>query len=109
SETGKATTTGVRGGLQRLLNTALGLLLISGFYNYYRVRPRVNAMGELKSTYHMVMGLKILLALAFFGVATAWIASRREGRIQPRALVIGIALAAVIFFLGATLRRMWYL
>src|SRR5262245_53396551 len=61
-----------------LLHTALGLLLLTGFYNLYIVIPKANALGDVKSTYHAVLGTKILLAFILFGTASALFAAQPD-------------------------------
>ncbi len=46
----------------RLLHPAILLILVSGFYNYLGKKPP----AEIKGIYHMLVGIKILLALAVF-------------------------------------------
>jgi hypothetical protein len=94
-----------------VIHTALGLLLLTGFYNLYVVIPKANALGELKSTYHAVLGTKILLAFVLFGVASTLFASLPDTQTprlrRPGLLLASIVLAAIILFLSAILRRTW--
>src|SRR5262245_22371772 len=54
----------VRKQFKVIAHTAIGLLLLTGFYNYLIVAaPKVEAAGIGKQ-YHPVIGTKILLALA---------------------------------------------
>lgn len=98
-------------GFRQILLTVITLLLLTGFYNLYLVVPKANALGELKRTYHMVLGMKLLLALVFFGTASMVAAAgRRPGGLQPRhaqLLSVSLVLAAIILLLSATLRRTW--
>jgi uncharacterized membrane protein len=94
-----------------LVHTAMGLLLLTGAYNLFLVIPRARALGSLKSVYHGVLGTKILLALALFGIAGALLSSAADiarplsGR--ARGLIASVGLALLILLLSATLRRLW--
>jgi putative copper export protein len=100
-------------GLKRLFHIAMGLLLLSGFYNFFTVIPKVSGLGEVKSIYHAVIGIKILLAVVLFGIVSATLASLAEAPEPPARLSrwLGpiVLLAAVILLLSAFLRRTWYL
>ncbi len=96
--------------LKRLLHLALGLLLVTGFYNFYLVMPKVKSLDH-RGLYQPIIGTKILLALVLFGMVTALLSS-----VPPSAALLEkrsgwvsllIALALVILFLSAILRRLW--
>src|SRR5438094_490555 len=54
---------------KRLIHSAIGLLLLTGFYNYMVVAvPAVRKQG-LGSSYHPLMGIKIILSLVLFTIA----------------------------------------
>lgn len=112
----------VRAGLRKLVHSALGLLLLTGLYNYIVVAiPRLRevkeqaALGtvpaiaaERLQTYHPVMGLKILLALAVFALAGMLLG--RVPAVQPkrrRLLTVTFVLGLVVIALGSYLRRLW--
>jgi hypothetical protein len=78
----------------------ISLLLVTGFYNYLAVKhePR----------YHMLMGIKILLAFGVFFLASA-LTGRSAGlagirRDAPKWLGILIGLAALIVAIGGYLK-----
>jgi putative copper export protein len=107
---GQAMVAGLLPRVKTLIHSALGLLLLTGFYNYYVAIPKVRALAY-RSLYHPIMGTKILLALVLMGIVSAALASAsasanmQGGR--SRWLPLNIALALVILFLSAILRRMW--
>ncbi len=82
---------------------AIGVLLITGFYNY------LTKMAERPSSYHMILGIKILLALHVFTVAILLavppgVNPARDAR-RPR-LIAGAAISGIIILLlSAYLRR----
>lgn len=96
--------------LKTVMHSALGLLLLTGFYNYFVAIPKVREL-VYRSLYHPIIGTKILLALVLMGIVSAALASApaaanmEEGRF--RRLPLMVALALVILFLSAILRRMW--
>ena len=96
--------------LRIVLHSALGLLLVTGFYNYWVAIPKVRAL-ENRSLYHPIIGTKILLALILFGMVSALLSSRdvaaNMGEDRSRWLAVLIILALVILFLSAILRRLW--
>ena len=96
--------------LKSVIHAALGLLLLTGFYNYYSVIPKVRTLAY-RSLYHPIIGTKILLALILFGVATAFLsslsASGNIGEGRSRSLTVIVFLALVILLLSAFLRRLW--
>jgi putative copper export protein len=98
-------------GFRSMLLTVIAMLLLTGFYNLSLVIPKANGLGDLKPTYHMVLGMKMLLAFVLFGTASMVAAAgRRPGGFQPRhsqLLAVSLVLAAAILFLSATLRRTW--
>jgi uncharacterized membrane protein len=96
--------------VKTVLHSALGLLLLTGFYNYFIAIPKVRDL-TYRSLYHPVIGTKVLLAFVLFGIVSAALASTsasatmEEGR--WRWLPLMVILALVILFLSAVLRRMW--
>lgn len=83
---------GIMARWKRVVMTGIALLLVTGFYNYLAVK------GGRPGSYHMLMGIKILLALGVFFLASA-LTGRSAGlavirRDAARWLVVLIALAA---------------
>jgi uncharacterized membrane protein len=91
--------------LRPLALTSITLLLITGLYNFYRIYQAGVAPG-----YHMVFGIKFLLALHVFGMLD--LLSKPPGA-DPRRdakrsrLALGAMISAVIIVaLGAYLRTL---
>jgi len=94
----------MRGRWAKIVAAAIGFLLISGLYNFmitisqFRVPP----------WYHMVFGIKFLLALTIFGIASLLVgkspaadAIRKNARLW---LNLNIALAVLVVCLSGVLR-----
>jgi uncharacterized membrane protein len=98
---------------KRIFHTAMGILLLSGFYNYLGVAaPKVRALreagNETIARYHSVMGVKIILSLVVFGIAIALlkpVPAMHENR--KTWLTVNTVLALLILLFGAYLRRLW--
>lgn len=96
--------------VKTVIHSAIGLLLLTGFYNYFMAIPKVRELAY-RSLYHPIIGTKILLAFVLFGIISAALASApaaanmEEGRWRWLSWMIVLALA--ILFLSAILRRMW--
>jgi putative copper export protein len=100
---------------KKLLHSALGLALLTGFYNYGVVS--VGALRKIKEThsdlgllgsYHAVMGVKMLLTFALFGMAIALLKpadTLPEAKKGP--LTVNLVVGLVIIALAAYLRRLW--
>jgi hypothetical protein len=100
---------------KRILHSGLGLAVLTGLYNYGVVS--VAAVKRLKEThadvgllssYHAVMGVKMLLSLALFGLAIAMLKpsdTLPENRKSP--LSVNLVLGLLILAIGAYLRRVW--
>jgi uncharacterized membrane protein len=58
---------GVLGRWKRVVHAGIALLLISGLYNFWRAIPTHKG----QTAYHAVIGIKILLALVIFFLASA--------------------------------------
>ena len=103
----------IRPAFKRVIHSAIGLLLLTGFYNYLAVAiPAVRAAreagNEALQRYHMVMGTKILLSLALFVIAILLlkpVPSFHENR--KSWLSVNVVLGLLILLLGAYLRRLW--
>jgi hypothetical protein len=103
----------IRPAFKKLIHSALGLLILTGLYNYVIVAiPAVRKLKELgvekMARYHMVMGTKILLALALFTIAILLlkpVPSFHEKRKQW--LTVNVVLGLLILLLSAYLRRLW--
>jgi uncharacterized membrane protein len=85
-----------------LVHVLITLILISGFYNLIKMAR------EVTSTWHMLIGVKILLALVVFFIASALV-GRSKG-LQPIRdqaflwLGVNVALAAAIVMISGVLR-----
>jgi hypothetical protein len=98
---------------KRLIHSAIGVLLLTGLYNYVIVAiPKVRALKEAgveqMARYHMVMGTKILLALALFTIAILLlkpVPSLHENR--KTWLSVNVVLGLLILLFSAYLRRLW--
>lgn len=87
---------GVVGRWRKMVGIGIGLILLSGFYNYYRGAKAHSG----QSLYHMLLGIKILLAFAVFFLGSALVG--RSAKLEPirqnrqKWLGVLILLAAVI-------------
>ncbi|MBM3459505.1 MAG: hypothetical protein FJX77_13370 [Armatimonadetes bacterium] len=99
----------VRSVLKRWIHGAIGVLLLTGFYNYLVVAsPRAAEAGEKLKPYHPIMGTKILLSLALFGIAILLLVPVPSFHARRKMwLTVNLVLAGLILFLGAFLRRLW--
>lgn len=103
----------IRKPLKGLIHGAIGTLLLTGFYNYLIVAaPKVRAAREAGETtlssYHPVMGLKIILSLVLFTIAMLLlkpVPSFHENR--KTWLSVNVMLGLLIMLLAAYLRRLW--
>ncbi|MGV3723029.1 MAG: hypothetical protein ACO1SX_19185 [Actinomycetota bacterium] len=100
---------------KKLLHSGLGLAVLTGFYNYGVVT--VAAIKRLKEThtdlgllssYHAVMGVKMLLSFALFGLAVALMKpSDKLPENRKSSLSVTLVLGLLILAIGAYLRRVW--
>ena len=105
----------IRKPYKRLIHSAIGILLLTGLYNYIVVAiPKVRALREIPqyagsiSSYHSIMGAKILLSLALFGIAMALLAPVPSMHAQRKTwLSVNVVLGLLILLLAAYLRRIW--
>jgi uncharacterized membrane protein len=103
----------IREPFKKIIHSALGLLLITGFYNYLMVAiPKLRAQREAgdlhMAPYHGIMGAKILLSLALFTIAIMLlkpVPALHENR--KTWLSVNVVLGMVIMLLAAYLRRLW--
>ncbi len=97
----------VRRRFARLLMISIAALLVSGFYNYIRLK-----MPEHKgqSAYHALMGVKILLAFVVFFIGSALTgrsAAFEKMRARPaKWMGLNVFLIAIIVALAGILRAM---
>lgn len=102
-------------GFKRVLHSSLGLAIVTGLYNYGVVS--VAAIRRLKETqvdlgplssYHAVMGVKMLLSFALFGLAIALLKpSDALPENRKSALTVNLVVGLLILAVGAYLRRLW--
>ena len=91
-------------GWKKMIHAGIGLLLVSGFYNF----ARTSSGYELDKSYHALIGIKMLLAFAVFFIASAL--AGRSAAFAPirnnakKWLAINILLAAVIVGIGSYLK-----
>lgn len=105
----------IQRGFKKVLHSALGLALLTGFYNYGVVA--VGALRKVKEThtdlgllgsYHAVMGIKMLLSFALFGLAIALLKpSEALPEARKPALTVNLIVGLLILALAAYLRRLW--
>jgi uncharacterized membrane protein len=102
----------VRPAFKRLIHASLGLLLLTGLYNYLVVAmPKLQHLkeqGTPLSGYNGAMGMKILLFAAMFGIAILLlkpVPSFHENRRTWLSVNVVLGLLAVL--IGAYLRRLW--
>lgn len=84
---------------------ATTLLLLSGFFNLYNI---IAGMEKLPAAYHMIFGIKFLLAMFVFFVAAGTagkspMAVKMQGNLRFW-LNLSLAASVLIFALGAALR-----
>lgn len=87
-----------------IVKLAIGFLLVSGLYNFLLTVTQY----KLPSWYHMVFGIKFLLALAIFAIASLLIGKSPAAQaVRARAplwLNVNIALAVAVVCLSGVLR-----
>jgi hypothetical protein len=111
-ENGNEVLAQIRPGFKRLIHAALGTALLTGFYNYLVVSiPKVRELKEANaalSSYHPVMGAKILVSLALFVIAVLLLQplpSMEQNR--KTWLSVNVVLGLLILLLASFLRRLW--
>jgi uncharacterized membrane protein len=96
----------VRSRWAKWVMAAILFLLISGFYNYFRYHQMYNLPGA----YQMLFGIKFLLALAIFFLASV-LSGRSEAteffRSEPRQwLTLNVVLAVALVCISGLLKNM---
>lgn len=96
---------GARSKWAALVMLSTTFLLLSGFFNFYNIMV---AYESLPGSYHMLFGLKFVLAMFVFFVAAGTggkspMAVNMQQNIQ-KWLTMGIAAALLVFVLGAAMR-----
>jgi len=90
---------------KKFVHGGILLLLLTGFYNYLAVG---NPAAAFKKQYHMLMGIKILIALLLFVVASAMVgrskAFDRMRQKPKRALGLIVMLGMIIVCISGYLR-----
>jgi uncharacterized membrane protein len=91
------------------VHLGVGLFLISGFFNYLWVQAPLHKGDKV---YHMLMGMKILLALGVFALAEIMVGrsklAEKMRQNAPKFLAINLTLAVVIVLMSGYLRvRKW--
>jgi hypothetical protein len=105
----------IRAPYKKIIHSAIGLLLLTGLYNYIIVAiPKVRALRALPqyeaaiANYHSIMGGKIILSLALFAIATMLLAPVPSMHAQRKKwLTVNTVLGLLILLLAAYLRRIW--
>lgn len=107
--------TAIQRGFKKVMHSALGLALLTGFYNYGVVA--VGSLRKIKEThtdlgllgsYHAVMGLKMLLSFALFGLAMGLLKpSDALPETRKPAFTTNLVVGLIILALAAYLRRLW--
>lgn len=109
---GQEILTGIHPFFKRLIHTSLGLLLLTGFYNYWVAIEKIRGLKEqglaYPHLYHPVMGVKIILALVLFGIASMLLVpGSKLAENRKQWLSVNVVLGLVIMLLAAYLRRAW--
>ena len=97
---------GIAARWKRFVHGGILLFLVSGFYNYFRAMPLHRGDGF----YHMIVGIKIMLALGVFFIASALVgrspalASFRHNRQRWLAIMVLLATAIVLISSFAKIR-----
>jgi putative copper export protein len=93
-----------------IVHSAIGLLLLTGFYNFITGLPKARTL-VYHSLYQSVLGTKILLAFILFGIAFPLLSSPPAfGNMEAgrrRWVTVLVVLGLVILLFSAVLRRLW--
>ena len=104
AETRTRLLTGLTSYWKRFVHFGIVLMLLSGFYNYFQQIVLHKGDGQ----YHMLIGIKMLLAFAIFFIASALVG--RSAKLQPmrngrgKWLSILVGIAAVIVIISGYLK-----
>jgi uncharacterized membrane protein len=89
---------------KRFVHGGIALLLLTGFYNYFQAAPA----EAFRKQYHMLVGIKILLALALFFVGSALVGKSKAfaglRQKSPQWLGVVLLLGAVIVGISGYLK-----
>jgi len=98
---------GVRARWSTVVKAAIGVLLVTGVYNFIMIDK---AFALDKKVYHSVFGVKFLLALAVFGLASVLVGkSGTAQKIRENAgkwLTILVSMLLVLLFLSSFLKNL---
>jgi uncharacterized membrane protein len=102
----KALQEAVRARWSKWVMGAILLLLVSGFYNFFALTNRY----QLPKVYHMLFGIKFLLALAIFTLASfltgrTAVAQRMRANARPW-LTLNVALAVLLVCISGVMRNL---
>ncbi len=90
----------VRDRWRRFVHGGIGLFVVSGFYNYFRAMPSHKGDG----LYHALVGIKVLLAMVVFFLATVMVgrsSNFNSLRVNPgKTLRLMLFLSLVIIFIS---------
>jgi uncharacterized membrane protein len=94
----------------RVLHVCIAILILTGTYNAIVQFPRHPAVAGHAPVYHMIFGVKLLLALGLFFIAIA-LTGRSQAFEGMRArrpfwMAVNVALAAVIVLLSNVLKNL---
>lgn len=89
---------------RKFVHAGIGLLLLTGFYNYFQAMPA----DAFRKQYHMLVGIKMLLAFAVFFLGSALVGRSKAfaGMRQKGATWLGLVLllGAVIVGISSYLK-----
>lgn len=90
---------------KQFVHTGVALFLISGFYNYVMVQAPLHRGDSL---YHMLMGMKMLMALAVFALAEIMVGRSKLAdkfrQNSAKILSLNLTLAVAILMLSGFLK-----
>jgi hypothetical protein len=96
----------VTGTWKKIVHAGIGLFILTGGINYYRVIAEGKHKGD--ALYHALLGTKIILALVIFFIASALVGRSPafEGmrRKAPQWMLVNLLLAAIIIAVSGFLR-----
>jgi uncharacterized membrane protein len=97
----------IRGRWQKIVHTAILLFLASGFYNYLAITRHLHPDQPL---YHMLFGIKFLLAIGVFGFALV-LTSRKSSVVasperRKKFLTLLVMLAVAIVLISGVMKNL---